>query len=171
MNTLRAAGLVTGLGISLAGLYVLSEGITGFVTAQGSFLSIPQIPTGIIIIALGVFGTLFMEHVLSKRIESEEQHVVAAPVSEFKQVAVPQSQLGQESPKKVIEQMKEIDFEEPHTEVVSSEKFAVQFPVVQVENPVVKEAASQVKKKVKRSSIKKKAPVRKIKSKKSKKKR
>ncbi|HLD18544.1 MAG TPA: hypothetical protein VJB90_00870 [Candidatus Nanoarchaeia archaeon] len=134
MHPARAAGLIVGLGVSLSGLYVLSDGITGFITAKQSFLSIPQIPMGLVIITVGVLGTVFLERMFAKKIESEPQQTVAAPSSEFKEKEVVQSQLGQEKPETIVKKIQEVNFEEPHNEVVSSEKVTFQFPSVQVQN-------------------------------------
>ena len=167
MHPARAAGLIVGLGVSLSGLYVLSDGVTGFITAKQSFLSIPQIPMGLVIITIGILGTVFLERMFAKKIESEPQQTVAAPPSEFKEKEVVQSQLGQEKPQPIVNKIQEVNFEEPHNEVVSSEKVTFQFPSVQVQNtdeqlveiakPQIKKASPPKKKSAKKAANKAKS--------------
>src|SRR3989344_848485 len=81
METPRIIAIIAGVGISLAGFYMLADGITGNVIASnGDFFAEPKIPIGLVVITLGVAGVIVMERLSSKK---SEQTTLSAPPMDF----------------------------------------------------------------------------------------
>ncbi len=145
MQPLRITGLVLGLGISLAGLYVLADGVTGFLTAQASFFAVPQIPIGMVIIALGVIGALVVEQLVARQsIDAQAQQIVSAPVSDFAtKQATP---TGQESAKSVLDPVKQVDFEVPRSEIAATSSMTIDYSSEKTQKPAPKASKPKPKK-------------------------
>lgn len=133
MNLLRALSMIFGLGVALAGLYLVSDGITGFATAKGSLFSQPQIPLGLIIIVVGVTATILMEKlVFKKSVQAEEQKVVSAPAVDTIVKETPKMETAVQPAQTVMQPNKQIQVQT--TDSVPAERIQFQFPVVQVQN-------------------------------------
>lgn len=163
MNLLRALSMIFGLGVALAGLYLVSDGITGFATAKGTLFSQPQIPLGLIIIVVGVTATILMEKLVFKKpVQAEEQKVVSAPAVDTIVKETPKTETAVESAQQVMQPTKQIQVQT--TDSVPAERIQFQFPVVQVQNepkpstPDNKPAKPVEFKKVAKRAVKKSAP-------------
>ena len=167
MENTKIAAIIAGVGVALVGVYLMADGITGYVGAPNDgLLNQTKIPIGLLVATVGIAGAVVMERVVSskKHIEAEGQHMESAPLSSFGTVEIKPSQMSEQKvlAPTTVQSM-------PTVQTIARPIEDVSNPLVQVSMPsdevkIEKPRASDFKKKAKKASKKatKKTPARKV---------